>query len=132
MSKCIVVVDQDLPVGLKANISAVLCMSLGKGVPDLVGPPVRTGDDVEFPGITTVPVPILQAPGGDLKTLYEKTAGEAFVVAFTDAAMETKDYDSYTRRMSEKTVGDLVVYGLLIHGAKKMVNKLSGSLALLK
>ena len=36
----------DLVVGLKANIASVLCMSLGKERPDLIGEPASSADDM--------------------------------------------------------------------------------------
>ena len=54
--KAVIVLCDDLPNGLKANIAAVMGMSLGRYQPDLVGPEVQTGDGATLPGITTVPV----------------------------------------------------------------------------
>ena len=42
--KCVIVVDRDLPLGLKTNAAAALGMSLGAQVDGLIGPDVIDAD----------------------------------------------------------------------------------------
>lgn len=88
--KCVMVIDENLPLGIIANTAAIMGITLGKKMPEVVGTDVydRTGN--EHLGIIEFPVPILK--------------GEV----------------------------DLNYFGIAICGAKKKVNKLTGSMALLR
>src|SRR5215208_7555992 len=67
--KCVLVVADDLPPGLAANAAAVLALSLGRRLPDLVGPDVRDGGGTTHAGLTWIPLPVLRAPRGALARL---------------------------------------------------------------
>ena len=62
-NKCVIVLDENLPLGLLVNSAAVLMMSIGKLHPDLVGRNLEDGSGHEHRGITTVPLPILKGAG---------------------------------------------------------------------
>jgi hypothetical protein len=64
--KPVIILTDDLPVGLEANFAAVLAMSLGRSCPDLVGHETPAADGSVLPGITTVPVPLLAAARSEL------------------------------------------------------------------
>ena len=131
-TKSVILLLDTLPTGLKANIAAVLGMSLGRYCPELVGGPVITADGCELPGITTIPVPILSADELVLRDIF-LTAGDLdLLVPFGTAALTTKDYDDYSRKLRSLAIGDQGVRGLLLCGPKKTVNKLVGQLALLR
>ena len=68
--KSVILLLDSLPAGLKANIAAVLGMSLGHYYPELVGGPATTACGRELPGITTIPVPILSADETVLSEIY--------------------------------------------------------------
>ena len=129
--KAIIAVSNKLPVGLKANIAAVLCMSLGKSYPDLVGPPAITRDGVTITGITTIPVPILEANPEQLFDLFNANSLD-LVVPFNEAAMTTKNYSDYQAKLLESQSEELQVHGILLYGDRKTINKLAGQLPLLK
>lgn len=57
--KCVMVVDEDLPLGLIANTAGIMGMTLGKQVPEAVGPDVIDKSGRTHMGIVTFPVPIL-------------------------------------------------------------------------
>jgi hypothetical protein len=61
----VVVVERDLPVGLAANTAAVLALTLGKTAPDLIGHDADDAQGRSYPGLTTLPLPVLtlDAPG---------------------------------------------------------------------
>jgi hypothetical protein len=69
-AKCVLVLDEQLPVGLAANTAAVLALTLGSRVEALLGPDVRDGSKSVHIGITTLPIPILKADGEKLKRLW--------------------------------------------------------------
>ena len=87
-----VVYDEQLPLGIIANTAAVIGITLGKAMPEVVGADVRDESGHTHLGIIEFPVPIL-------------------------------------RGSPEST---LQYFGVAVCGAKKKVNKLTGSLPLLR
>ena len=110
--KCVMVIDENLPLGIIANTAAIMGITLGKQMPEVVGADVydRTGNGhlgiIEFPDLT--------------------------VVDFSDLAQGCKTYDEFTTKMKDVPETELYYYGVAICGAKKKVNKLTGSMALLR
>lgn len=90
--KCVMVIDEQLPLGIIANTAAVMGITLGKAMPEVVGEDVRDESGHTHLGIIEFPVPIL-------------------------------------RRSPEST---LQYFGVAVCGAKKKVNKLTGSPPLLR
>lgn len=87
-----VVYDEELRIGIIANTAAVMGITLGKAMPEVVGADVRDESGHTHLGIIEFPVPIL-------------------------------------RGSPEST---LQYFGVAVCGAKKKVNKLTGSLPLLR
>lgn len=85
-----VVYDEELRIGIIANTAAVMGITLGKAMPEVVGADVRDESGHTHLGIIEFPVPIL-------------------------------------RGSPEST---LQYFGVAVCGAKKKVNKLTGSLPL--
>ncbi|MDU0813912.1 DUF2000 domain-containing protein [Bacillus siamensis] len=134
--KCVMVIDSELPTGLIANTSAVLALTLGKTIEDIIGPDVKDASEQIHTGITTTPIPILKGDSEKIKelrnNLYKEEFSDLFTVDFSDAAQTTKNYQEYTEKLSKSSGNDLKYLGLAIYGDKKKVNKLTGSMGLLR
>ena len=134
--KCVMVIDADLPTGLISNTAAVLALTLGKEIEGIIGPTVKDGSGHPHVGITTTPIPILKGDAKKMKelrsTLYDEEFSDLLVVDFSNAAQSTNSYEEYTDKISTFTEHDLEYLGIAIYGAKKKVNKLTGSLGLLR
>lgn len=130
------IVDGTLPLGIIANIVSIMSISLGKKNPEIVGVDGNDADGRTHLGLIQFPVPVLKADAEKTNTLRERLYGEDFadvsVIDFSNVAQETYTYEDYLQRLSESASGDLVYYGLAIEGPKKKVNKLTGSLPLLR
>lgn len=59
--KCVIVIDENLPVGIIANTAAILGATLGARIPNAVGVNVRDRLERDHMGIIRFPVPILKA-----------------------------------------------------------------------
>ena len=103
--KCVMVIDENLPTGIIANTAAILGITLGKKRPYVVG------CDVED-----------QSGGGHL--------GIGGVL--TVQAQSCKTYGEFMGKMAQVSGDELNYFGLAICGAKKKVNKLTGSMPLLR
>lgn len=134
--KCVMVIDTDLPTGLIANTAAVLALTLGNKIDGIIGPSVTDGSGHSHEGITTTPIPILKGDAKKIKELREKLYTEEFsellVVDFSNAAQTTKNYKEYTKKLATFSANDLEYLGLALCGDKKKVNKLTGSMGLLR
>ena len=130
--KPVVILDEGLPAGLKANFAAVLGMSLGRNCPELAGAETATRDGIVLPGITTVALPILGAPAAGLPALFAAAAGLPVRLAYMRAAYEARDYANYTARIAAEPLAAHVPQAILLAGERKAVDRLCGSLPLLR
>ncbi|MDR6226017.1 DUF2000 domain-containing protein [Desmospora profundinema] len=134
-SKCVMVIDSELPTGLIANTGAVLALTLGHQLQGIIGPKVYDADGTPHEGITTTPIPILKGNKTTIKTLRDvihTDHPDLLLIDFSNAAQTTKNYEDYTQKIAQFTKNDLQYLGIAIYGDKKTVNKLTGSLGLLR
>lgn len=134
--KCVMVLDARLPLGVIANTAAILGVTLGRQLPEAVGDDVLDGGGRRHLGIIAFPVPILRADADQLKALRETLCQPQYagltVADFTDFAQSCRTYGEYTAGLPQIPAEDLRYLGLAICGGKKQVNKLTGSLPLLR
>ena len=131
--KCVIVVDDSLPVGLKANIAAVLCLSVGSNFPDVIGSDANDATGNTYAGITQIPVPVLMAATDQISDLVAAAREkELYHACFTDAALNTKKYEDYTTQLAAKSSDEVVHHGVVLVASDKQVKKLTGGLPLLK
>ena len=100
--KCVIVIDESLPLGIIANTAAIMGISLGKRMPEIVGDDVTDQSGNEHPGIIEFPVPILRGSSENIKKLREKLYQPEFqdltVVDFSDLTQDCKTYNELLRR----------------------------------
>lgn len=132
--KCVMVLDEELPTGLAVNTAGVLAITLGRDAEDMLGPEVLDASNRRHAGITKFPIPILKADEEtvrDIRLRAEETK-DLLVVDFTDVAQAAKTYDEYTDNISTVPSERLGYLGVALYGDKKAINKLTGSLPLLR
>lgn len=134
--KCVMIIDESLPTGIVANTAAIMGITLGKKRPEVVGDDVYDRTGIEHLGIIEFPVPILKGSAERIKTirekLYEPSFADLTVIDFSDLAQGCKTYAEFMQKMKNATETDLKYFGIAICGEKKKVNKLTGSMALLR
>lgn len=134
--KCVIVINEDMPIGIIANTAAILGITLGMKNPSVVGCDVMDADHNIHSGIIEFPVPILKSSKNLLnklnETLNDKYFDDLTVVDFTDLAQSCKTYEEYISKMEDTMTQALNYIGILICGNKKKVNKLTGNLPLLR
>lgn len=126
--KCVMVIEEHLPLGIIANTAAIMGITLGKKMPEVVGADVTDKTGNEHLGIIEFPVPILKGNVESIKAIREKL----YEPDFSDLAQGCKTYDEFIEKMKEVSETDLNYFGIAICGAKKKVNKLTGSMPLLR
>lgn len=134
--KCVMVIDETLPLGIVANTAAIMGITLGKKMPEVVGVNVTDRSGCEHLGIIEFPVPILRGSRSVIKQMREKFYLPEFqdltVADFSDLAQSCKTYDEFTEKIGCISESALRYFGIAVCGAKKKVNKLTGSLPLLR
>ena len=133
--KCVMIIDENLPIGLIANTTAVLGATLGKINKQIIGNDVCDLDNKIHPGIVNIPIPILKSNSQLIRELLDKTNNyldEISVIDFCDLAQSCKDYEEYTSKMKLTSEKTLNYSGICLFGNKKRINKLTGNLPLLR
>ena len=134
--KCVMILDESLPRGLLANTAAIMGITLGKAMPEVVGPDVTDGSGRRHLGIIEFPVPILRGSPEDIRRLREKLYQPEFqdvtAVDFSALAQGCKTYAEFTEKMGLAPESGLRYFGAALCGPRKKVNRLTGSMPLLR
>lgn len=134
--KCVLVIDHGQPTGIVANIASVLSMTLGCKVGNIVSHDVYDKQGERHLGITQLPIPILGASQERIKELYRHFlslgAEDLVLVDFSTIAQQARTYDEYEQALSEAEEDKLHYIGIGVCAEKKVVNKATGNLSLLK
>lgn len=134
--KCVVVIDQGLPPGVAANTAAILGITLGRERPEVVGADVTDRDGGRHRGIIEFPVPVLRSTAEGIREIREKLSRpeleELTVVDFSDLAQGCRTYGEFAEKMGRTPESGLRYFGLAICGDRKKVDRLTGSLPLLR
>lgn len=134
--KCVMIIDEELPAGIIANTAGIMGITLGKYVPEVVGSTVTDADGNEHLGVIQFPVPILKGNKDILKQirerLYEEQFKDLITVDFSDVAQSCKNYGEYIEKVACAEKSRIEYYGIAICGNKKKINKLTGSMPLLR
>ena len=96
------VIDENLPLGIIANTAAVMGITIGKQMPEVVGSDVIDQTGNQHLGIIEFPVPILKGTPELIKEIREKLYQPEFqdlaVVDFSDLAQGCKTYDEFIKK----------------------------------
>lgn len=134
--KCVMVVDETMRLGLIANSTAVMGVTIGKLFPEVVGQEVIDQTGYRHQGIIEFPIPVLKGNRDFLRILrerlYEPDFQKLTVVDFFDVAQGCKTYSEYIEKMTQVPESVIDYFGLTLFGNKKQVNQLTGSLPLLR
>lgn len=134
--KCVMVVDENLPLGIIANTTAILGNTLGSHIPEVVGEDVVDKSNNTHLGVIKIPIPILRGNKELLfelrEKLYSSEYSDILVADFSNIAQSCKTYDEFIGKMKNTNSSQLEYYGICLYGDKKKINKLTGSLGLLR
>ncbi|MFI9010566.1 DUF2000 domain-containing protein [Actinosynnema sp. NPDC053489] len=125
-TKLALVLRDDLPANFAANAAAVLGLTLGARLPDLLGEDARDADGTVHLGLNTHPVPVLTAPAERLKALHR--ADRVLKIGFTEVARRSRAYPEYLEALSRAEDPDFVAVALF--GPRAEVTRLTRELPL--
>lgn len=130
--RCVVVVDESLPVGRAANAAAVLALTVGQRHPSLVGAPLVDASGHAHPGLIAHGIAVLSASTETLSTLRRQAQDAGFdVVAFPVQGQQTTDYEAFRATVATLETAGLGYVGLAFVGSRKPLRKLVSKLGLL-
>lgn len=100
--KCVILIDESLPLGLIANSAEAI-------------------ENRVHTGITTMPIPILKSDISQLKKLrdilFDDKYHECLVVDFTNVAQSTKTYEDYSNAISTTPLDQLEYLDIAIYSS---------------
>lgn len=135
-NKCVMVIDEALPFGIMANTAAIMGLTLGKHIPEAIGPEVLDKSGCTHLGIIQIPVPVLKANRERIKEirrrLYQPEFSGLIVVDFSDVAQSCNVYGDYIHKAAAVEETSFQYFGIGLYGDKRLVNTLTGSLPLLR
>ncbi|SNS52386.1 Protein of unknown function [Anaerovirgula multivorans] len=134
--KCVMIVDGNLPIGMIANTTAALGVSLASEIKGLAGKKVIDKHSRVHEGITNIPIPVLTLSKEKIKEKYdvllENNDPDIKAIGFSDVAQKSLDYDDYEIKLSSTNEDQINYLGVCLYGPKKKINKLTGSLTMLR
>ncbi len=132
--KMIIIIDDNLPIGLKCNTAAVLSLTFGKKIDGLIDKDLTDKSGDLHHGLTNQPIPILKSTFEEIKELRKLSLKheDLLVIDVTDVAQTAKNYKDYENKLKSKTAVELIYLGIAIAGNKKSINSIAGNLGLLR
>lgn len=132
--RIVMVINKSLPPGLAANTAAVLGISLGKELPEIIGDDIEDASGYIHKGITGKVIPVLAADDNTLKKLaFSGRSDEALkIIGFSKIAQSIHNYDEYTNLLEKTGIDSIEYSGICLYGSNKKIERLTASLALLK
>jgi GNAT superfamily N-acetyltransferase len=133
MVKAVVVVAEDLPVGLAINAAALVTSTFGNQLSHLIGHNVSDHSGLSHSGLTWLPFPILKAGRDTLNKLHtESHAQKLHIVDIPEAAQMARVYEDFSYRMSTINEENMRYLAVGIYGDKSKVVALTRKLTLYK
>ena len=128
------VINSELPVGLIANTTAVLGVSLGYLQPNIIGDDITDASGLVHKGITHTAIPVLAADTSQIRELHLRAQDhlDIQIISFSDVAQRIHSYDEYTRELSKAETHEIAFSGICLRGNKAQINTLTGALPLLR
>lgn len=133
--KVAVVLSAELAPGPAANIAACLAAGLAAATPGWAGRELVDGAGLASVASSHVPITILRATADTMQALMQRLAAPArahgcTLSLFPAYARAMHDGDAYGERHAASVHTDEVMLGIGLHGPKRSVNRLTGSLPL--
>ena len=130
--RCASVIDAGLAPGLAANAAAVLAVTLGATVAGLAGPDLVDADGEVHPGLFEKGLPVLGAERDRLPELRARALGVGVgVIDIPAVGQQTNDYEEVRAHFARTATADLEYLGLALHGPRRAVSRVTGTLPLL-
>ncbi|HEY4541466.1 MAG TPA: DUF2000 domain-containing protein [Noviherbaspirillum sp.] len=133
--KSVLIIDKSLPIGVCSNVAAILGMTMGKTIPDLIGHELLDGSGNSHPGITTLPLPVIGAAKDVISFIRRSLTSPEYegihCVGFPVIAQSCRTYEEYAEKLAGAKFDDIAYLGIGLYGRTGKINQLTGGLRLL-
>lgn len=132
-TRCVIVMDKDLPVGRSVNAAAVTALTVGERHPVLVGEPLIDGSGFAHPGLIPIGIAVLAATQDELREIRRKGLEVGCdVIDFPVEGQQTTNYQAFREAVSVIPPEEMKYVSVALVGQKKEISKIVGKLGLLK
>ncbi|MCW2258340.1 hypothetical protein M2263_004431 [Providencia alcalifaciens] len=134
VDRCVIVINQNLPLGLAINAASIVGVGIGNKIKQLIGQDLISIDGIDYPGVISSSLPILKATNEMIKKIQidcSKLEGVYFL-PFSLIAQSCKNYDDYVQKLTSAQDQDIQIAAIGLVGKKSKINKLTGNLLLFK
>jgi hypothetical protein len=133
VKKCVMVIDPELPAGVQANTAALLGISIGRHVLDLIGPDISDATGQIHLGLFDQAVTVLAGNKDFLSHLRSSAQSAGLVVIdFITLSQQARTYEKYQADLEATPASDLQYLGIALFGRSDKIRSLTGTLRLLK
>lgn len=132
--RCVIVINQDLPLGLAINAASIVGVGIGNKIKQLIGQDLISADGVDYPGVISSSLPILKTTNEMIKKIQKDCSKieEIYFFPFSLIAQSCKSYDDYAQKLTSTQDQNIQIAAIGLVGKKSKVNKLTGNLLLFK
>jgi hypothetical protein len=124
-TKIAVVLQNDLAVWQKTNVTAFLVSGIAGTVPDVVGQPYRDASENEYLPMFVQPVLVYEADGDALRRAYERAMGRGVTPAIYTRELFATNHDAANRAaVAAVAARDLDLVGIAFRAERKTVDKI--------
>lgn len=124
-TKLAVVLQDDLAVWQKTNVTAFLVSGIAATVPGVVGEPYRDGSGNEYLPMLVQPVLVYEADAAALRRAYERAMGRAVELAvYTRELFETNHDEANRAAVASVPADELDLVGIAFRAERKVVDKI--------
>jgi hypothetical protein len=124
-TKIAVVLQNDLAVWQKTNVTAFLVSGIAGTVPDVVGQPYRDASENEYLPMFVQPVLVYEADGDALRRAYERAMGRGVTPAIYTRELFATNHDAANRAaVAAVAARDLDLVGIAFRAERRTVDKI--------
>jgi hypothetical protein len=124
-TKIAIVLDQELAVWQKANVTAFLMSGIAGTEPELVGAPYIDGSGNQYLPMCRQPIMVYAADGAGLRRAYERAMARDLerLAIFTHDLFATAHDEANRAAVAAVPAAELEFAGLALHADRKIVDK---------
>jgi hypothetical protein len=124
-TKLAVVLQDDLAVWQKTNVTAFLVSGIAATVPGVVGEPYRDGSGNEYLPMLVQPVLVYEADAAGLRRAYERAmARDVPMAVYTRELFETNHDEANRAAVASVPADELDLVGIAFRAERKVVDKI--------
>ena len=124
-TKLAVVLQDDLAVWQKTNVTAFLVSGIAATVPGVVGEPYRDGSGNEYLPMLVQPVLVYEADAAALRRAYERAMSRGVELAvYTRELFETNHDEANRAAVASVPADELDLVGIAFRAERKVVDKI--------